>query len=169
MKQKTLRVFEVDNFENLKKVIDSKLPLVKNHFFMLKEKNKEIEDFLKEKNLKFFILNDECFSSESLKIIEKEKVVIKEPTTKIYDKIIRSGEEIIGVGNFVFLQRINAGAKIEVKGNVEILDENQGLVIVTGEYMVIKKNKGTIIFNEEEIGEVERLTIFTEKFKKVIE
>jgi len=35
--------------------------------------------------------------------------------------------------------------------------------------MVIKKNKGTIIFNEEEIGEVERLTIFTEKFKKVIE
>jgi len=174
MKQKTIRVFEVEDFEKLKHIINSKLPLIKNHFFMLKEKNEEIESLLKEKGLNYFIKNGESFTpkkekTSEIKVIEKEKLIFQPLEVKIYDKIIRSGEEIKGDGHFVFLNRINAGAKIEVEGVVEIFDENEGLVIANGKYIVIKKNKGTIIFNEEEIGEVERLTIFTEKFKKVIE
>ena len=175
MKQKTLRVFEVDDFEKLKNIISSKLPLIKNHFFMLKEKNEEIESILKENNLSYFILNGESFTSKKeitpeIKIIEKEKVIIDKSKTKIFDKIIRSGEEIVSSDNLVFLNRINAGARIECEGNVEIFAENEGTVICNGEYVIVKKNiKGTIIFNGENIGEVNRLTLFSKDKVKVLE
>jgi septum site-determining protein MinC len=174
MKQKTIRVFEVDDFEKLKNIINSKLPLIKNHFFMLKEKNEEIESLLKEEGLNYFIKNGESFTCEKektteIKVIEKEKLIFKPCEVRIYDKIIRSGEEIKGDGHFVFLNRINAGAKIEVEGVVEIFDENEGLVIVNGKYIVIKKNRGTIIFNGEEIEKIDKLTIITDEFVKVIE
>ncbi|WP_457561321.1 septum formation inhibitor [Caminibacter sp.] len=175
MKQKTLRVFEVGDFEKLKNIISSKLPLIKNHFFMLKEKNEEIEKLLKENNLNYFILNGESFTSKKeitpeIKIIEKEKIIIDKSKTKIFDKIIRSGEEIVSDDNLIFLNRINAGAKIECEGSVEIFDENEGVVICKGEYIIVKKNiKGTIIFNGENIGVVDKLTIFYGNEKKVLE
>jgi len=174
MKQKTLRVFEVEDFEKLKNIIKTKYPLIKNHYFLLKEKNEEIEDLLKRNNLNYFIQNGEIFTSkkektEEIKVIEKEKLIIQPCETKIYDKIIRSGEEIEGKGHFVFLQRINAGAKLHIEGALEILDENEGLVICSGKYLLVKKNKGTIIFNGEDIGKVEKLSVFTDKIKKVIE
>ncbi len=175
MKQKTLRVFEVEDFEKLKNIISSKLPLIKNHFFMLKEPDEETEKLLKENNLSYFIQNGESFTSKKeklpkIKIIEKEKIIIDKSNTKIFDKIIRSGEEIESEENLLFLKRINAGAKIVCSGNVEIFDENEGMVICNGEYMIIKKNlKGTIVFNGEDIDKIEKLTIVTRSFKKVIE
>jgi len=174
MKQKTLRVFEVDDFEKLKNIISSKLPLIKNHFFMLKEKNEEIEKLLKENNLNYFILNGEFTpkkekTEEKIKVIEKEKLIIQPSKSEIYDKIIRSGTEIASENNLVFLQRINKGAKITSSGNIEIFDENEGLVICNGDYMIVKKNSGIIIFNGEEIGEINKLTFISEKVKKVLQ
>jgi septum site-determining protein MinC len=179
MKQRTLRVFEVENYENLKKVVESKYALIKNHFFMLKEKNEEIEKFLREKNLSYFIQNGESFTSEKeksqpiqpqIKIIEKETVVYQKPKIEIYDKIIRSGEEINPSSIALFFKRINAGAKITSEYPIEIYDENEGLVICEGEYIIVKKNiKGTIIFNGEHIGKVDKLTFFGENIKKVLE
>ena len=175
MRQKTIRVFEVDNFENLKNVVESKYELLKNHFFMLKEKNEEIENFLKDKNLSFFILNSVSFTPEKektveIKVVEKEIVKNIKTKTKIYDKIIRSGEEIESEDNLIFLNRINAGAKIKTSGNVEIFDECEGFVSCEGEYIIVKKNvKGTILFKGSDIGNVDKLTIFTENSKKVLE
>ena len=175
MKQKTLRVFEVDDFDKLKNIISSKLPLIKNHFFMLKEKNEKIEALLKEYNLNYFILNGEGFTfckekkEEKIKVIEKEKLIIQPSKSEIYDKIIRSGVEIESDKNLVFLKRINEGAKIISSGNIEIFDENAGLVICNGDYMIIRKNRGIVIFNGEEIGEIDKLTFISEKIKKVLE
>ncbi|QCI27735.1 septum formation inhibitor [Caminibacter pacificus] len=176
MKQKTLRVFEVEDFENLKSVIKTKYPLIKNHIFMLKEKNEEIEDLLRRNFLSYFIVNGESFTSkketskESIMVIEKEKVVVKNCETLIYDKIIRSGEELELSQNALFLNRINAGAKIVTSANIEIYDENEGLIIAEGEYIIVKKNvKGTIIFKGLDIGKVDRLTFISEKIKKVLE
>ena len=172
MKQKTIRVFEVEDYENLKNIVKTKYPLIKNHFFLLKEKNREIEDFLKENNLNYFIVNEKAYikRDNEIKVIYEEKIIKKPCESKIYDKIIRSGEEIIAEGHFVFLKRINAGAKIQIDGNIEILDENEGLVICNGDYLLVKKNiKGTIIFNNEEIGKVDKLTIFTKEKSKVIQ
>ena len=175
MRQKTIRVFEVDNYENLKNVVESKYELIKNHFFMLKEHNKEIEEFLKNKHLSYFILNAEGFTPEKektveIKVIEKE--IIKNINTKtiIYDKIIRSGEEIESEDNLIFLNRINAGAKIKTTGNVEIFDECEGFVSCEGEYIIVKKNvKGTILFKGSDIENVDKLTVFTENGRKVLE
>jgi septum site-determining protein MinC len=179
MRQKTLRVFEVDNFENLKNIIDTKYELVKNHFFMLKEHNSEIEDYLKQKGLSFFVLNSEGFTSKEEKTVEikvVEKEIIKETVkeinkkTEIYDRIIRSGEEIESDKNLIFLQRINAGAKIKSTGNIEIYNECDGLVDCEGDYLIVKKKpKGTILFKGEIIDDIDKLTIITENYKKVLE
>ena len=169
MRQKTIRVFEVDNFENLVKVIESKYELVKNHFFLLKKRDKKIEEYLKLKNLPFFIINDESFVSK-VKEVVIEKEVIKENKTIIFDRIIRSGEEINSTNNLIFLNRINAGAKIKSSGNIEVYGECEGMIECEGDYLIVKRNKkGLIFFKGVEIKEVDKLTIFTEKFKKVLE
>ena len=161
MKQKTLRVFEVNDFDKLKNIVNNKYELVKNHFFMLKKEDKVIQEFLEEKNLNYFILNsNHSFTSkketiepkkEEIKVIEKEIVKYKSIPFKIFDKIIRSGEEIILEANAVFLKRINTGAKIDIKGCVFILDENNGFVKCEGKCLFVKKNNANIIFNNEEM------------------
>ena len=165
MKQKTIRVFEVEDFDKLKNVVESKFELVKNHLFMLKEPNEEIQNYLKEKKLNFFVINsDESFTSKKekkevkFKIIEKE--IIKNRDLEVFDKIIRSGEEIETDANAVFLNKINPGAKVKIKGDAILLDENRGSVIVEGNFLFVKKNRGNIVYNSEDIGEIKTDTVF---------
>ena len=165
MKQKTIRVFEVEDFDKLKNVVESKFELVKNHLFMLKEPNEEIQNYLKEKKLNFFVINsDESFTSKKekkevkFKIIEKE--IIKNRDLEVFDKIIRSGEEIETDANAVFLSKINPGAKVKIKGDAILLDENRGSVIVEGNFLFVKKNRGNIVYNSEDIGEIKTDTVF---------
>ncbi len=171
MKQKTLRVFEVDDFEKLEKIVSSKFPLLKNHFFLLKEHNEKIENFLKEKGLNYFVLNSEAFIKEKEKIIIKEieKEVVKKVKPKIFDRIIRSGEEIVLEEEGIFLNRINAGAKVKAYGNLSILDENEGFIECHGDYVFVYKNlKGNIIFNGENLGVIDKPTFFGLRIKKVL-
>ncbi len=170
MKQKTLRVFEVEDFDKLKNIVNSKYELVKNYFFMLKKPDTTIQNYLKEKNLNYFVLNtDESFTSVNeitdnnlpkIKIIEKEVVKLKEKNVKIFDKIIRSGEEIVYEGDVVFLNRVNDGAKINVKGNVLILNENNGKIECEGKYILVMKNNAHIFFNNDDLGIINKLTFF---------
>ena len=171
MRQRTIRAFEVNNFEELQKIVESKYKLIQNYYFILKEKDEKIEKFLKDKSLSYIIENNIFTYNkeivEEVKIIEKEKIIEKKINTKIYDKIIRSGTEIETDENLIFFNRINDGAKIKSSGNIEIFDECEGIVICDGNYLIINKNiKGTIIFNGENIGRVEKLTIFTENGKR---
>ena len=168
MKQKTLRVFEIDDFEKLKNIVESKYDLIKNHYFMLKEPNKEMQKYLKDKNLNFFVLNsDTSFTSKKeekeviLKVVEKEIVKESKKNLKIYDRVIRSGEEI-ECENAVFLKKINPGAKVIIKGDAIILGENRGNIFVDGKFLFVKKNRGNIVYNSEEIGLVEKDTVFIE-------
>ena len=176
MRQRTLRVFEVEDFDKLKAVVESKYPLVKNHFFLLKEKNEKIESFLKSRSLNYFVTNSEANiiekQKEVVKVVEKEvvKEVVKKGKTLFFERIIRSGEELELKEDALFFNRINAGAKIITDANIEIYAENEGLVIANGEYVIIKKNlKGTIIFNGLELEKVDKLTFFSESAKKVLE
>jgi len=171
VRQKTIRVFEVDSFDGLIKVVESKYELVKNYFFLLKKRDKKIEEYLRLKNLSFFIVNDESFTvSKEIKEVVIEKEVVKENKTLIFDRIIRSGEEINSENNLIFLNRINAGAKIRSSGNIEVYGECEGMIECEGDYLIVKRNKkGLIFFKGIEIKEIDKLTIFTEKFKKVLE
>ncbi len=170
MKQKTLRVFEVEDFEKLKNIVQSKYELLKKYYFMLKKSDKKIENFLKEKKLNYFILNSEdSFTSKKeistkdlpkIRIIEKEIIREKKTNIKIFDKIIRNGEEIKLDADAVFLKRINPGAKIIIKGNAFILGENNGFITVEGQYLLIKKNNSHLSFNAEDLGNIDKLTFF---------
>jgi len=163
MKQKTLRVFEVDDFNKLKNIVENKYDLVKNYYFLLKSPNEEIQSFLKEKGLNFFVLNSDINYNikkeivEVVKVIEKTKEVSK--NLKVFDRIIRSGEEI-ETTSAVFIKKINPGARIKVKGDAIFLSENRGSIIVEGNFLFVRKNKGNIIYNSEEVGLIERDTIF---------
>jgi len=170
MKQVTIRAFEVDDFDKLKAVVEKKYLLIKNHFFILKQKDEKIIEYLKEKNLKYVINNEIYTDKKEIKVVEKiEKVYIKETKTKIYDKIIRSGEELNLDINAIFLNRINAGAKITTTAGIEIYQKNEGLIVADGDYLIVKENRGTIIYKGEDIGIVDKLTIFTPQFKKVLQ
>ncbi len=175
MKQKTLRVFEVEDFEKLKNIVEKKYELIKNYFFMLKSPDINIQKYLKEKGLNYFVLNsDEFFTYKKeishndlpkIKIIEKEIIKFKEKNVKIFDRIIRSGEEIKLESDVVFLKRINDGAKIDIKGNVIVLDENNGIINCEGKYILIMKNNSHIFFNNDDLGVIDRLTFFYENKK----
>ena len=168
MRQRTLRVFEVDDFNKLKSVVESKYELIKNYTFMLKNPNKDIQEYLKSKNLNFFVLNsEEGFNNQNEKVVVKvvEKEVIKEVFEKVkeeldvFDRVIRSGEEIESSGA-IFLNKINPGAKIEIKGKAFIFGENRGSVFVEGDFLFVKKNRGNLVYNSEYVGDIDRDTVF---------
>ncbi len=175
MRQKRVTLFEVDDFENLKNVIDKKYELVKNAIFLLKKRDSEIEEFLKSKNISYFV-GDRAYFSEveakkEVKVVEKVVEVVKEVVkevgggSKVFKRVIRAGEEIDTNENLVFLERINPGAVIKTTGNIEIFAENLGKVECEGEYAILKKGK--IIFHKEEI-DVDKLSFISREGVKIL-
>jgi septum site-determining protein MinC len=171
MRQKNLKVVEVEDFESLKKIIESKyFELVKNSYFLLQEPDEEIEEYLKSKGLSYLIKNSSIVKNDVKvveRIVEKIKEVKVDKKSVIYDRIIRSGEEIISEDTLIFLQRINPGTRIETQGSAIILDECHGSVIVDGEFLILMKEpKGTILFKGEEIKEAP--VFISDRVKKVL-
>ena len=179
-KQKSVRVFEIisDDYEKVINFIEKKGILLKRFLLTIKTNNEKIKEYFKDKPYEVrFVKSDFEGSNESLeedesakqevKVIEKviEKTIIKEVNstkTEIFDKIIRSGFEINSQNKLVFLNRINAGAKIYSNKEIEIFEENLGTVICDGDYMIVKKSqKGTIIFNNEELPKIDKLSFIS--------
>ncbi len=181
-KQKSVRVFEIitNDYEKLTNFIEKKGILLKRFLLVVKTNNEKIKEYLKDKPFEVrFVKHDFEGSDEKLeldepKVIEKvvekiikvpvevEKIVENSTKTEIFDKIIRSGFEINSKNKLVFLQRINAGAKIYSSSEIEIFAEVFGNVICDGEYMIVKKaQKGTIVFNNEELAEIEKLSFIS--------
>jgi septum site-determining protein MinC len=171
-RQRSIRVFEIitDDYEKFVKFVTKREVTLKKHLLLIKTKNEHIKDYFNKSNFEYIIV-DPDFKEETENIeknensnleknLEKKEqnIVIK---TKIYDRIIRGGEEIISNDKLIFLKRINPGAKIVSNESIEIFDEVEGTVICNGEYMIVKKNnKGTIIFNDDEI-KVDKLSFIT--------
>ena len=184
-KQKSVRVFEIitNDYEKLINFIEKKGILLKRFLLVVKTNNEKIKEYLKDKPFEVRFVNhdfegsDEKFELDEPKVIEKvvekiikvpvevEKIVEKKVNstkTEIFDKIIRSGFEINSKNKLVFLQRINAGAKIYSSSEIEIFAEVFGNVICDGEYIIVKKaKKGTITFNNEELPEIEKLSFIS--------
>jgi len=191
-KQKSVRVFEIisDDYEKVVNFIEKKSILLKRFLLVVKTNNEKIKEYFKNKPFEVrFVKHDFDGSDEKLeidepKVIEKvvekiikvpvevEKIVQKElnsTKTEIFDKIIRSGFEINSKSKLVFLNRINAGAKIYSSSEIEIFAEVFGNVICDGEYMIVKKcKKGTIIFHNEELPPIEKLSFISKEGIKEI-
>jgi len=184
-KQKSVRVFEImtNDLEKLKSLIETKGVLLKRFLLVIKTENEEIKHYFDDKDFEVrFVKADFDGSNEKIdlgevKIIEKivevpvEKDVKIENSTKteIFDKIIRSGFEINSKNKLVFLERINAGAKIYSSSEIELFGEVFGNVSCDGEYMIVKKaSKGTILFHNEEIPEIDTLSFISKEGIKEI-
>ena len=182
-KQKNVRVFEIisDDYEKVEQLIERKGILLKRFLLVVKTNNEKIKEYLKTKpfEIRFvkndFELSDEKIENEEektppkIKIVEKivEKVVEKEinsTKTEIFDKIIRSGFEIETKNKLIFLNKINAGAKIYSSSEIEIFGEVFGRVICDGDYMIVKKaQKGSIVFNNEELEQIDKLSFISKE------
>jgi len=182
-KQKSVRVFEIitNDYEKLTNFIEKKGILLKRFLLVIKTENEQIKEYFKDKPYEVrFVKPDFEGSDEKIdidepevKIVEKiikvpvevEKIVEKKENstkTQIFDKIIRSGFEINSKDKLVFLDRINAGAKIYSSSEIELFGEVFGNVICEGEYMIVKKaQKGTIIFHNEEMPEIDKLSFIS--------
>ena len=175
-KQKSVRVFEIisDDYEKVTNFIEKKGILLKRFLLVVKTNNEKIKEYFKDKSFEVRFVkhdfdgnNNKLEEKDNVKIIEK---IVEVPIEKnnnstkieIFDKIIRSGFEINTQNKLVFLNRINSGVKIYSSSEIEIFGEVFGNIICDGEYMIVKKcKKGTIIFNNEELPEIENLSFIS--------
>ena len=112
MIQKNLRVVEIRDLQEAKKIVESKyIELVKNNYFLLNEPNKEIEEYLKANGIKYLVKNGVGCDSD-VRIVEKIVEVTKNQENVIYNRIIRSGEEINSNDNLIFYKELILGQKL---------------------------------------------------------
>jgi septum site-determining protein MinC len=156
-RQRSVRIFEIitENYDKFVKFATTRSVTLKKYLVVVRSENEKIKEFLKNSNFEYRIVKPDFeASNEKLEELKEKKEEKNNNSTKteIFDRIIRSGEEINSNNRLIFLKRINAGAKILSTESIEIFDEVEGIVICSGEYMIIKKNKkGTILFHNEEI------------------
>jgi septum site-determining protein MinC len=171
-RQRSVRIFEIitDNYDKFVKFATTRKATLNKYLLVIRTNSEKIKEYLKTTNFEYRVVNSQFeASNEEIKIEEefpKNEVIQSETKcnstkTEIFDKIIRSGEEINSNNRLIFLKRINAGAKIISTESIEIFDEVEGVIICTGEYMIVKKNeKGTILFHNEEI-KVDKLSFIS--------
>jgi len=167
VKQKNLRVFYI-SIDEKEKFFDyfEKNKIILKEFFLLidGEIDEQIYNVLENSGVCFKNINKCHLKLSSVKkeitiIEEKEEVKIEEEIVtnlpkeklKIYERPIRSGEEITEDLPVVVFGRINGGAKLFTSQSVSIYGIIDGLVQCDGEYVVLNGigQTGNLIFNGE--------------------
>ncbi|RVY61688.1 septum site-determining protein MinC [Helicobacter pylori] len=85
-----------------------------------------------------------------------------EPKTTIYERHIRSGEEIYSANHLIFLGNIHNGAKIISEGCVSVYGVCEGAIVCFGECLILKEIKSAqIVFQNQilSLKEIERLLV----------
>jgi septum site-determining protein MinC len=170
-RQRSVRVFEIitENYDKFVKFATSREITLKKYLVVVRSENEKIKEYLENSNFEYRVVKPDFEAThEELEIEksrnnggEKSQNLVNSTKTEIFDRIIRGGEEINSNNRLIFLKRINAGAKIISTESIEVFDEVEGVVICTGEYIIVKKNeKGTILFHNEEI-KVDKLSFIT--------
>lgn len=170
-RQRSVRVFEIitENYDKFVKFATSREITLKKYLVVVRSENEKIKEYLENSNFEYRVVKPDFEAThEELKIEEsrnnggeESQNLVNSTKTEIFDRIIRGGEEINSNNRLIFLKRINAGAKIISTESIEVFDEVEGVVICTGEYIIVKKNeKGTILFHNEEI-KVDKLSFIT--------
>ena len=105
-------------------------------------------------NIRFGGIKKEAPALEE--VPKKEKVLEEQPPKqmpklKLYDRPIRSGEEIVESLPIVIFGRVNSGAKVFCEESMSIYGIIDGLVQCDGEYIVLSgmSPRGHLIFNGE--------------------
>lgn len=190
-KQKNIRIFqlEVEDESSFFDYMDKNIILLKDYFLLINGSlTPKMKEYLEEKGTCFkeadtcnLKLSTKSSSSKKNDIIDEEEKqepqevvkyievasdpeVIEHAKTLLFQKPIRSGEEVIHDGDITIFGRVNSAAKVFAEGNVEVYGCIDGLVQCDGEYMIIKDiGKGYVIFN----GDILEKELFDGELKKV--
>ncbi|WP_164501818.1 septum site-determining protein MinC [Helicobacter pylori] len=169
--QKNVHAFEIEKQEP-EAVMEF---LEKNHallqYFLIIFKY-DIEPEVKavlHKHQLLFLETNRALNGRYIKTTEKDVNLLKqnnpnaiEPKTTIYERNIRSGEEIYSANHLIFLGNIHNGAKIISEGSVSVYGVCEGAIACFGEYLILKEVKSAqIVFQNQilSLKEVERLLV----------
>ncbi|OOC28640.1 septum site-determining protein MinC [Helicobacter pylori] len=169
--QKNVHAFEIEKQEP-EAVIGF---LEKNHallqYFLIIFKydiEPEVKAILHKHQL-LFLETNRALNGRYIKTTEKDANLLKqnspnaiEPKTTIYERNIRSGEEIYSANHLIFLGNIHNGAKIISEGSVSVYGVCEGAIVCFGEYLILKEVKSAqIVFQNKilSLKEVERLLV----------
>ncbi|OOC24008.1 septum site-determining protein MinC [Helicobacter pylori] len=169
--QKNVHAFEIEKQEP-EAVMEF---LEKNHallqYFLIIFKydiEPEVKAILHKHQL-LFLETNRALNGRYIKTTEKDANLLKqnnpnaiEPKTTIYERNIRSGEEIYSTNHLIFLGNIHNGAKIISEGCVSVYGVCEGAIVCFGEYLILKEVKSAqIVFQNKilSLKEVERLLV----------
>ncbi|RKV48282.1 septum site-determining protein MinC [Helicobacter pylori] len=169
--QKNVHAFEIEKQEP-EAVMEF---LEKNHallqYFLIIFKydiEPEVKAILHKHQL-LFLETNRALNGRYIKTTEKDANLLKqnspnaiEPKTTIYERNIRSGEEIYSANHLIFLGNIHNGAKIISEGSVSVYGVCEGAIACFGEYLILKEVKSAqIVFQNKilSLKEVERLLV----------
>ncbi|GAA8211321.1 septum site-determining protein MinC [Helicobacter pylori] len=169
--QKNVHAFEIEKQEP-EAVMEF---LEKNHallqYFLIIFKydiEPEIKAILHKYQL-LFLETNRALNGRHIKTTEKDANLLKqnspnaiEPKTTIYERHIRSGEEIYSANHLIFLGNIHNGAKIISEGCVSVYGVCEGAIMCFGECLILKEVKSAqIVFQNKifSLKEVERLLV----------
>ncbi|QEF28042.1 septum site-determining protein MinC [Helicobacter pylori] len=169
--QKNVHAFEIEKQEP-EAVMEF---LEKNHallqYFLIIFKY-DIEPEVKavlHKHQLLFLETNRALNGRYIKTTEKDANLLKqnnpnaiELKTTIYERNIRSGEEIYSANHLIFLGNIHNGAKIISEGSVSVYGVCEGAIVCFGEYLILKEVKSAqIVFQNQilSLKEVERLLV----------
>ena len=168
--QKNVRVFhiEIDDEASFLDYFRKNSLLLKEFFLLIEGNITKNNDFVLEQsgvcykeinqcNIRFGGIKKELPSLEEMpkkEIIPQEAVSTElKPSLKLrlYDRPIRSGEEIVESLPMVIFGRVNSGAKVFCEESMSIYGIIEGLVQCDGEYIVLSgiSPRGHLIFNGE--------------------
>ncbi|WP_104732488.1 septum site-determining protein MinC [Helicobacter salomonis] len=181
-RQKQVRCFELskahkDQYLNF---IHKNAPLLQDYLLLFKAPPEiEVLEALEHYGLAYSISTKELKGKNSDQIVIYEAtqalsvVEPKAPLTErvqIFERHIRSGEEIDSTASLIFLGNINHGAKIVSEQNISIYGRCEGIIICMGACMVLKNVysshitfQGQILSDTliERINENEKLKLIT--------
>ncbi|OOC32669.1 septum site-determining protein MinC [Helicobacter pylori] len=169
--QKNVHAFEIEKQEP-EAVIGF---LEKNHallqYFLIIFKydiEPEVKAILHKHQL-LFLETNRALNGRYIKTTEKDANLLKqnnpnaiEPKTTIYERNIRSGEEIYSANHLIFLGNIHNGAKIISEGCVSVYGVCEGAIVCFGECLILKEVKSAqIVFQNKilSLKEVEPLLV----------
>ncbi|MGL2614535.1 septum site-determining protein MinC [Helicobacter pylori] len=169
--QKNVHAFEIEKQEP-EAVMEF---LEKNHallqYFLIIFKY-DIESEVKavlHKHQLLFLETNRALNGRYIKTTEKDANLLKQNSpnaielkTTIYERNIRSGEEIYSANHLIFLGNIHNGAKIISEGSVSVYGVCEGAIACFGEYLILKEVKSAqIVFQNKilSLKEVERLLV----------
>ena len=165
--QKNVRAFHFfinsddEFFSYFKKNID----ILRGYFILIHGNvTQNIKEYLEKESICYQDINgceEKIFNISKAKLLDEKSnshsfdtnlSYINKNVITLFNRPIRSGEEIVKNGDIIIKGRVNSGAKVIGNSNIVIFDTIDGVVECNGKYLILKNiGSGMVTFNSEEL------------------